>query len=236
MTTATRDLLERLRKLQDIDLEIARADRELAAGPAAAQELAGEISGLDQKVKAVEDRTRVFKAQIRLRENELKALDAKVQRLKDQSSSVKTNKEFMAFRSEISGHQAEVDKLSGEVLKILDAVEKGEKEARDLRDQRAQVDQRRKDAQARVESRLGGAKSRREELLSQRPALLQSLTPEVREAYERARRARGNALSSVEGEYCGGCMERLTKNDVIAVQNGSRLVICKACNRILFHG
>jgi len=51
--------------------------------------------------------------------------------------------------------------------------------------------------------------------------------------YERIHGSRGNALALLDGEYCSACMERLTRNDVFAVQNRSRLVQCRGCNRIL---
>ena len=71
------------------------------------------MAGFAAQIKALEDRAKLLKAQIRLRENELKAQETKIARYKEQSGQVKTNKEFMAFRAEIANAQAEADKLSG---------------------------------------------------------------------------------------------------------------------------
>jgi predicted nucleic acid-binding Zn-ribbon protein len=40
----------------------------------------------------------------------------------------------------------------------------------------------------------------------------------------------------MEGEYCSGCMEHLTRNEVISIQNSARLVQCRGCQRILAGG
>ena len=65
-------------------------------------------------------------------ENELKSTEQKIERVKTQASEVKTNKEFVAYRAELSNFQADADRLSGEVLKILDVVEQVDDHARDV--------------------------------------------------------------------------------------------------------
>src|SRR5207247_401039 len=129
--------------------------------------------------------------------------------------------------------QADADRLQGEILKILEVVQQNDAQAAQHRHERASVEARMQDARSRAEGKVAGARKRRDELVVKRKPLLDALPAEQREIYERVRKVRGNALAHVEGEYCAGCMERVTKNDVYAVHNGTRLVQCKACNRIL---
>ena len=102
--------------------------------------------------------------------------------------------------------------------------------------ERARAEQKRREALDKVEGRLESVRAERDRLKGQRPALLKGLPPEPVEAYERARKSRGHGISRTEGDYCAGCLERLTRNDLVAVENCSRLVQCRACNRILFNG
>lgn len=233
MTQSVREVLERLKALRTLDLRVRQCDTELAAGPASVSELAGQVTTLQAQSKALEDRAKVLRAQIRLRENELRSHEQKVAKLKEQSGQVKNNKEFMAFRAEIANAQAEGDRLQGEILKILEVVQQADAKVAELAAQRAAAQKKHDEARAKVDGTLSGVKSERAGLLAQRGAHLTDVPPEVLDAYERARKGRGDPMAHVEGEYCTGCGERQTRNDLYAIENATRVVTCKSCNRLL---
>jgi predicted nucleic acid-binding Zn-ribbon protein len=234
MTTASREVIDRLRALQDLDLRIASLDRDIVGGPKAVEGFERAVVAVDAKIAAQEERIKVLKAQVKLRENEAKTAEAKVERLQDQTTQVKTNKEFAILRTEISSAKADVHKVEEEILKIMEAVEAEEKALAGLREEKAR-EQRKLDAEkAKVGAAIDGIRSRREDLGKERPALLAGVSAEALAIYERVRTVRGNAVAPIEADYCSGCMERLTRNDVYAVHNASRLVQCKSCNRILY--
>jgi predicted nucleic acid-binding Zn-ribbon protein len=232
-TQPLRELFDRLKALDVLDQHVRRLETELDKGPKAVAEQTAQVAALTAQIKSFEDKTKVLKAQIRMRENDLKAHEAKIAKLKDQSGQVKNNKEFMAFRAEIANAQAEADRLQGEVLKILDVVQQAEKKVVELGQQRAQAQVKLDAAKAHMDGLLANVKAERDHLLGERPAKLQGIPPETLDLYERARRSRGDALARVEVEYCSGCQERLTRNDIYAVENVTRVVSCKGCNRIL---
>ena len=233
MTTSFQEVVEQLRALHDLDVSIGRLERELRQGPARLAGLQGQIREIDKKKKLVGDRLTVLRAQIKLRENDLKSTDQKIERVKTQASEVKTNKEFVAYRAELSNFQADADRISGEVLKILDVVEQAEAKVAELDGERARIQEQIDAAQKALDDSLEGVKAQRDELLAQRPQRREGIPREPLAIYERIRDSRGDALALLDGEYCSACMERLTRNDVFAVQNRNRLVQCRGCNRIL---
>lgn len=228
-----REIIERLKALDALDRQVRRCDEELSKGPKAMAEQAAAVAALTAQSKSLDDKAKVLKAQIRLRENELKSHEVKIARFKEQSGQVKNNKEFMAFRAEIANAQAEVDRIQGEVLKILDVVQQAEARVTELGVQRAAAQAKLDAGLARMATALSSFQVERDALLVQRPGKLAGIPPETLDVYERARRGRGNGLSSVEHEYCAACQERQTRNDLYAVENLTRVVSCKACNRIL---
>jgi hypothetical protein len=228
-----REVFERLKALAALDAEIARLDAELERGPKAVGEHTAAVAGFAAQVKALEDRAKLLKAQIKLRENDLKSHEQKIARLKEQSSQVKNNKEFMAFRAEIANAQAEADRQQAEALKILDVVQQAEKKVAEIRVQQAGAQALLDAGKARMDRELSSVTAERAARVGARPAALAGIPPEILESYDRARRSRGNALCGVDGEYCAGCQERQTRNDLYAVENVTRVVVCKSCNRIL---
>ena len=233
MTTSFQEVVEQLRALHDLDVSIQRLDREIRQGPARLAGLEDQIRDIDTKKKLVTDRLAVLRAQIKLRENELKSTEQKIERVKTQASEVRTNKEFVAYRAELSNFQADADRISGEVLKILDVVEQAEAKVTELDAERAGVQAKIDEAQHALDESLEDVKKQREELVAQRPERREGIPKEPLAIYERIHGSRGDALALLDGEYCSACMERLTRNDVFAVQNRNRLVQCRGCNRIL---
>jgi predicted nucleic acid-binding Zn-ribbon protein len=234
MTSAPREVIDRLRALQDLDLRIASLDRDIVGGPRAVEGFERAVAGVDAKLAAQEERIKLLRAQVKLRESEAKTAQAKVDRLQEQTTQVKTNKEFSILRTEISSAKADVNKVEEEILKIMEAVEAEEKALAALKEERVR-EQRRLDAErAKVDAAIDGIRARRADLAKDRPALVAGVPPEALATYERVRTVRGNAVAPIESDFCSGCMERLTRNDVYAVHNASRLVQCKSCNRILY--
>lgn len=234
MTTEWSEVLERLLALQDLDSRIRRMGQQLTRAPAELEHRQKAIAAIDERVRKVEDRTRLLRAQILLRENELKTHERKIARLKEQASEVRTNKEFVAFRSEIANAQGECDRLQNEVLKILEVVEQAEKKVEDFKaDRQRELDMAEK-SRREIADKLEGVRLEREELKKRRPEALEGIPKETLELYEKVHGARGYGMAALEGAYCSACGEVQTRNDVYVVQNRTRPVHCRGCNRILY--
>jgi hypothetical protein len=234
MTTEWTEVLDRFLALQSLDSKLRRMDQQLTRMPAEFAQRNKAVAEIDAKIKKLTDRTKVLRAQVMLRENELKGHEKKIQRLTEQVSELRTNKEYVASRSEIANVQGECDRLQNEVLKILDVVEQADAKVEELQVERQRELDRAEQVKTQMAERLENVRLDREALATTRPKALEGIPKEQLEIYERARKARGYAMAALEGAYCGGCGENQTKNDVYAVQNRTRPVLCRGCNRILY--
>jgi uncharacterized protein len=235
MTDTSKEVIERLRALQELDARIAELDREITSGPKAVESFQRAVAAADEKIAGLEERLKLLRAQVKLRENEAKTGQGKVDRLQEQALQVKTNREFTAMRSEISSAKADVNKMEEEILRIMEAVEGQEKAVEEAKADRSKEQGRLGGERAKVDAAIDGLRQRRAALASERPALTKALPAEALAAYDRVHKVRGVAMAAVvDSEYCGGCMERLTRNDVLAVFNSVRVVTCKSCSRLLF--
>ena len=234
MTTEWNDVLERLLALQALDSKIARLEQRLARAPRALKDRESAIAGIDAKIKKVADRTKLLRAQMLLRENELKTNEDKITRFKEQAGEVRTNKEFVAFRSEIANVQGECDRLQNEVLKILEVVEQADAKVAEYEGQKQhEVDMATK-TRAEIDEKQADVRAERDGLAKERPGLLEGIPKETLLVYEKVRQARGRGMSPIEGAYCSACGEVQTRNDVYAVQNRTRPVQCAGCQRFLY--
>ena len=234
MTTEWNEVLERLLSLQQLDSKIGRLQAELTRAPGDLKSREATVSGIDAKIKVLADRSKVLRAQILLRENEHKTHMSKIAKLKAQASEVRTNKEFVAFRSEIANAQGDCDRLQNEVLKILDVVEQADAKVAELESERQHETEQMEKIKAQMAEKLQNVQLDRDALASTRPDARTGIPKEQLELYEKIHSARGRAMSPLEGAYCSACGDAQTRNDMYAVQNRTRPVQCKGCNRILY--
>lgn len=234
MTTEWTEALDRLLALQSLDSKLRRLDQQLSRMPAEVDQREKAVAEIDERLQKVQERTLLLRAQMNLRENDIRSHDKKIERLKEQASEVRTNKEFVAFRSEIANVQAERDRVENEVLKILEVVEQAEARMEEFRTERQRELDRAEKVRADMAAKLENVRLDREALGSTRPAALAGIPRESLDLYEKARVARGYGMSHLEGAYCSGCGEVQTRNDVYAAQNRTRPVLCRGCNRILY--
>jgi len=234
MTSEWNDVLERLLALQALDSKISRLEQTLARAPRALKDRETAIAGIDAKIKNVEDRTRLLRAQMLLRENELKSNEAKIGRFKEQAGEVRTNKEFVAFRSEIANVQVECDRLQNEVLKILEVVEQADAKVAEFNVKREHEVEMGAKARAEIDEKQADARATLEGIRQDRPGLVEGVPKETMLLYQKVHDARGRGMSPIEGAYCSACGEVQTRNDVYAVQNRTRPIQCAGCNRFLY--
>ena len=223
MTASSREVIDRLRALQDLDARLARLDREIHDGPKAVETYLRAVAAVDARLAQIEERNKLLRAQAKIRENETKVAEGKVEKLNQQASEVKTNREFTAIRSEIANAKLEVGRIEDEILKIMEAVEQQDKlDGRRARGARPRVEEvRGGEGEGRRRHRRAPRPSRRAGEGAARRSRRTSPPPPSR-IYERVLQARGNAVVPLEQDFCSGCLERLTRNDCLAILNAAR--------------
>lgn len=234
MNATAEEVLSKLIALSKHDLKIRRLDQDLTRAPASLKAREQSIAETNAKIAKFEEKLLLLKAQMKLRENEVNGYSQKIDRLKAQSSEVRTNKEFVAFRSEIANTAGESDRLQNEILKIMAVVEQAEAKVEELKGQRTGAESEIDEIRKKTAEQLTDKQQERDALEAGRKNMMDGVPKEFIDTYERARRARGNAVAAMEGAYCGGCGAQLTRNDMYAVQNRTRVVTCIPCNRILY--
>ncbi len=228
--------LERVSHLQTLDLKIAELQREVAALP---KHIALLEKTLDAHLRRVEADRAALSANQKERkrlEDDIKAQEQKMSKLRDQMLGAKTNEQYRAFQNEIEFCEKEIRKHEDRILDLMGESEPLEanlkKAEAALKEEKRQVEaeqSRAKEATSRDEAQLSS-------LQGERKAVIAEVKPPVYTAYERIRKKwHGTAIAEVLGGRCSACQIVLRPQFMQDLKRGDELMFCESCGRFLFY-
>jgi uncharacterized protein len=227
--------LERLIRLQQLDMDAEKRRRTLVDLPAALQALDERINARQSTLDAAKARLAENQAARRALDKDLAVVQGRLTKFKDQLMEVKTNKEYLAMQHEISMAQDGVRGFEDKILECLVAADDldAEIKAADkaLAEEKTKVNEERTTRQQQA-SKMEGEIA---ELTSARAKIVAELTREAIALFDHVSRARkGHAMAEAVGGHCTACHVRLRQQVLNDVRRGDKLVQCESCTRILF--
>lgn len=225
------DLLQRLHRIyrqrNDIQTQIDRGPRQLAAGAAQVQKCHDAVA----EATATIQRTRLLadQKQLQLKEREARLFD-----LQGKMNQASKTREYELIKEQIAADEQANSVLSDEILELLERLDQLESD----RGQRQQAAQQREQEQqtltATVAERTEALKQDLARVESERGEAEALVPAAARSEYIRLVAARGeDALAPIDGESCGGCYHILT-TQLRSLIRLSRLVRCPSCNAYLY--
>ena len=196
-------------------------------------------SQLDDFIHAHEDRKKRLAANLKERkdlEGDIKAIQEKITKHKDQLYQVKTNEQYKAMKKEIDGEEANIRKIEDQILEKMIEAEEIQKRVQEaaarLEGEKARVageikvlqDERQKDM------------DERESLQSRRKEVAATLTATVLALYERIRTYRtGAAVAEVRNGLCTACNVLLRPQNYNEIRSNEAVMTCENCSRIVYY-
>jgi predicted nucleic acid-binding Zn-ribbon protein len=224
----------------DQELRAARERLDAAAKNVRVQER--RVNDLAAKLKTAQMHHRELQAKAGNLDLDLKARDAKIDKLRTQQQTAKNNKEYQAFLIEINKANVEKGKVEEETIRVMEQVDKANAESAGLS---TQVEAERKkltELAAQIDETL---KQRQAEVDAMRPArdaAAAAVPAKVLAEFERlSERFDGEALSALakpdrrrEEYLCTACMMDLVTDVYNKLHSRDDLVFCPSCRRILY--
>ena len=235
-------VLDRLRQLQEADLELRRLQARKTAHDRAARVKADQIRAQEEHIETVRKRRHDARVRANLKELDVRQKRDEITRLKGQQLQIKDNRQFQILQNEIKFAELSITKLEDEILndyEDIEAIEAEIKEAeKELVRHRQQLETVRRDIEAKKESvdaEIQAGRAKRDEIAA-------TLPRDVVQQFDRiADGLDGEALApvqldEVEGTFvCGGCHISVTQNTYVLLRGRSeKLVACPNCTRILY--
>ena len=226
-----------------------QADQELREAKARLDVASKDVRVQERRVNDFAERHRL--AQQKLRETQakagnfeldLKTRDAHIEKLRTQQQNAKNNKEYQTFLVEINTQKVDRNKVEDETMKMLEQVERGNKElqeiAQQLEAERAKL--------AAMKEQIGGRLSTiQAEIDAIRPKVEEAgraVPTKAREMFDRmSDRFDGEAMAPIakpdrrrEEYVCTSCNMDLVVDVYNKLHSRDELVFCPSCRRILY--
>lgn len=237
---------ESLLRVFRVDQQLAGLQSRLRAAERFLEEQTRQLSAIEAKRDAINQQLKQMQAAVAGHEGEMARLDAKIETLREQMNSARTNKEYKAFLTEMNTFKADRSNAETAALELMTKVDEIRKQAAELEAQHAERLKLRKVAEDDRDRKAEEIRERLEQLQAERATLAAQVPPKELALYADLMRKKGDdAMAPVQEldrrshEYaCGACQMTVTVETVSALIRGSApnapLVQCGSCDSILY--
>lgn len=229
------EILEILKRAQEIDREIHGMGQEIAFIPETIRQLTEVFEAEKARLNRLESQLKEIQLRQKQKEGELNEKEVLIRKYDSQLTQVKTNKEYSALQQEIASLKADGSILEDQILGILEEMDRAQQEVREERERLAQVEKESQEKKKELTDRAESLKAKLTELNGKRIEMISQVSPEARELYDKIiKKKEGLALVSVDGEACGACRMEIRPQLLNEIKLKENLVVCENCSRILY--
>lgn len=237
--------LESILELQNALTQLKEAEQRLHGIPDWMRELHEEHEAQRKEIEALEESAEAAGKERRAAEASVSDSQEKLKKYQQQINRVSTQREYGALLQEIDTVKSQITGFEEQALSALDRAEKAQQELETRRASFREVEERYSTELARWESEKPGVARQVQELQGRVAELKQRIPKGIVANFERLlARYPAGALAPVRlierpgarqrEWHCASCNYRVRPQSVVEIRNGSDLIQCDSCRRILF--
>jgi predicted nucleic acid-binding Zn-ribbon protein len=230
-----RDQLLRLLRIQELALEMSRAEEIVQSAPERLERIENHFRERNAEYVAVKERHDALDADQRSRNNELGELEEKRKKYMEDLMQVKNQREYAAMLKEIDSVKAQITDHEEAILKDMEEIEKlnGELATHEehIAKERETVE---RDREA-VESETETARSVIESRSAERSSVESELPRHILSLLRRLEAGRqGIFLAQAENGTCQSCFVRVRPQVFQEIRQATAVHTCESCRRFLY--
>jgi predicted nucleic acid-binding Zn-ribbon protein len=236
-------VVESLLNLYRVDVQVRGLRSRLTTAERHLSAQTKQLNDLQQQRQELQTRRRHLQATIANLEVETKAIDERLEKLRNELNSASTNKQYSALLAELNTVKAQRTGVEDRTLQDLEQLDKIEEQLKALEAQITEKTKLRDHAQAQLDERRHDVGHRLSELETERQAAAAVIPVQTLSIFEHlAEDYEGEAMAPLEEvdrrhrEYaCGACNMHVPFEQVAMLTSKTdALVRCPSCIRILY--
>ena len=229
-------------KLFDADQKLREAQTRLQWATKNVRAQEQKTQDLVQRQATLHDRLKLLQAKANEQDLEIKSLDARIDKLREQQQVATDNRLYQAFLVEINTHKADRGKLEEDLLKQLEQIERLQGEHGTVSTQKQTEADKLTTLQSEIGDRVRDLQAEVETLRPTREEAAAAVPGKAREQFEKfADRFDGEAMAAIDKphvkreEYiCSSCNLELTVDVYNRLHTRDETVICPSGKHLLF--
>jgi len=172
-----------------------------------------------------------------LQEGELKDMQEKAQKYREQLYAVTSNREYDAITASIDNITEKTNEVETSILELLETEEHLSKEIAILEPEISELETKLSQTETELQKKVKATEVEYQALKKEREQLEKTLDQRALYQYERIRKGIGNnAVAELHGGACSGCFSYIPPQRQVEIKAMRQLLLCESCGRILvFH-
>ena len=220
--------------LAELDAKRSDLQRLIDAVPRILAARSSQIEAAEKQHKAAGEKLMGFRAHLKTLELELAQTEALLAKAQTNLLTARSNQEYSLLQEEIKRRSGERGEVETRVLEQYDIIKQGEGLVKQAEQTVAAARREHAEFAERSHTEAEGHEAELATMNERRAQIRHGLGADVLAIYDRTFAARGQGVGAMENGICQGCFSRLVMNDVVRLKAGRELVICPACQRILY--
>jgi predicted nucleic acid-binding Zn-ribbon protein len=223
-------------RIQSLDQRGAELEKEIAALPKHIGQIEKALDAHNRKLEVDRAALTANQRDRRKSEDDIKAQEQKISKLRDQMLQAKTNEQYRAFQHEIEFCEKEIRKSEDRILELMaesESLDKNVKAAEAaLKEEKQQVEA----EKDRARSRTATDQKFLAEVKEERVGLVAALDPKLLQQYERiSKKWKGRAVADATDGRCASCQISMRPQYFQDLKKAEKLLTCESCGRILYY-
>lgn len=235
MLTVTKEQIETLVQLQQIDNESRKIRSKLDLLPQKVQELDSRLREIENEITEKTSSFSELQKEYRSREAESKVNQAQIKKSNEKLPLVKTNKEYHAILKEIEDLQKKISTIEDLMIASLDRMET---EGRLISEQKVEAGRLTIEIQSekeQLEKESVEDEARLRSLMEQWEVVTRNVPEKLLARFNQVRKqSPGMAIAVVKDAVCQGCHMNIPPQLYNELQRGNTLKFCPWCHRMIY--
>ncbi|MDX9785985.1 MAG: C4-type zinc ribbon domain-containing protein [Desulfobacterales bacterium] len=227
--------LDVLIAFQTLETDLARLGAALEKIPERIEALDVVFLDLKQRISEKSDSLAALKKEYRAKEIEVETNLSRIKKSREKMDAVKTNKEYQSILKEIQDMQDKNSLIEDEMLAVLDRIESGQKDLKQLNEKMLVLEKKVTDQKAIIQKEADELKQQLSIIKQKKDDQYLLVDPKMLETYNRVKlRVGAFVVVPVTKAVCKGCHLTIPPQMYNELQRQDSLQFCPHCHRIIY--